>query len=76
MHKPAHSVFMNDDEISDALDVMEQDASLKTVPDLVKDEVSAHTVSFKQKHATYLKEHPKVNPEHYLANLHAMIKIR
>lgn len=68
---------MDELEIDQALDQMEQDSLLLTEPGHMIN--SAHTdqiVSFHEKHATYLKTHPKVNPADYLSNLRTMIKIR
>lgn len=35
-----------------------------------------HLVSFVEKHMTYLNTHPSVDPDHYLANLRLMTRIR
>ena len=35
-----------------------------------------HLIPFVEKHLAYLKNHPKLNPEQYLANLRLMTKIR
>ena len=76
-HKPAKVVFMDEDEIKLALGQMESDPALKTDPVIVQDTPTPNQlVSFGEKHASYLKEHPKVNPKHYLSNLRAMVKIR
>jgi hypothetical protein len=75
--KPDKFVFMDEQEIAEALSTMEQDSLLKTGPVLIKDADNCmRLVSFHEKHAGYLRAHPKVNPAHYLANLHAMVKIR
>jgi|GEM_PF-1135075 len=71
---PYKQVFMNEGEISEVLNLMEQNASLKT--SLKGTAHAIHHMSFHEIHMTYLKEHPKVNPEHYLSNLRTMIKIR
>jgi hypothetical protein len=69
--------FLDAASIDEILKSMEEDPQLKTVPVLVKDETnSVQLVSFREKHSTYLREHPKVNPENYLSNLRTMIKIR
>jgi hypothetical protein len=63
--------------IAAALSSMEHDTLLRTAPVVVHDELgSINVVTFKEKHLSYLKEHPKVNPQIYLANLRTMIKIR
>ena len=72
-------VFINEEEIKQALLKMEQDANLSSKPSLMNDtdaSSSIREVSFMERHMTYLREHPKVNPEHYLSNLRTMIKIR
>ena len=79
MHQPNATkvVFMDSDAIHDAIDSMEQDASLDTKSRPAKGVlISTDLPSFRDTHLLYLKEHPKVNPEHYLSNLKAMIKIR
>lgn len=70
-------IFMDEQTIWEILTEMEQNVLLNTDPVLLRDtEHSMNSTSFCEKHATYLKEHPKVNPKDYLANLHTMIKIR
>jgi hypothetical protein len=77
MHKPERVVFMDETMIEQALADMERDCLLRTGPVATKDaENAVRMVSFREKHLSYLKQHPKVNPQHYLANLHTMIKIR
>lgn len=68
---------MSSDEITEALKNMEEDERLNTSPSYVNDGPAAvRMVSFSEKHLTHLQQHPKTNPEHYLSNLRAMIKIR
>jgi hypothetical protein len=75
--KPDKQVFMNETEIDEALCFMEEDNSLKTPPCYVQETISStKLMSFREKHLAYLKSHPKINPENYLANLRTMIKIR
>jgi len=70
-------VFMDSRAIDEALDSMEQDVSLDTKSRPAKGvSLPASLPSFRETHLLYLREHPKVNPEHYLSNLKAMIKIR
>lgn len=79
MHQPNATkvVFMDFDTIHEILDSMEQDASLDTKARPIKGLVTtADSLTFREIHLLYLKEHPKVNPQHYLSNLKAMIKIR
>lgn len=35
-----------------------------------------HKISFVKKHMAYIKSHPSTNPEHYLANLRLMTRVR
>lgn len=35
-----------------------------------------HLIPFVEKHVAYLKNHPKLDPEQYIANLRLMTKIR
>lgn len=79
MHQPNATkvVFMDSKSIDEILDSMEQDESLDTKSRPTKSIVTAEdTLSFRETHLLYLKEHPKVNPQFYLSNLKAMIKIR
>jgi hypothetical protein len=69
-------VFMNDESIAQALFDMEQDTLLDTKPGAVTENHIVHLVSFHEKHAHYLKNHPHINPSHYLSNLRIMVKIR
>lgn len=69
--------FLDEIEIKEILRSMQRDKSMNTEPLYVKSEDSPDkTISFYKRHTDYLKGHPKVNPEHYLANLRTMIKIR
>lgn len=69
--------FINEDEIKEILRTMLRDKTMNTQPLYVQAEGSqTKTISFYKRHTDYLKGHPKVNPEHYLANLRTMIKIR
>lgn len=79
MHQqgPTKTVFITDEAIRQALDEMEQDPGLDTKSRPAKGvSLASDLPSFRETHLLYLKEHPKVNPEHYLSNLKAMIKIR
>jgi hypothetical protein len=61
---PYKHVFLNEAEIEAALKQIEKDELFKTKP------------KFYKIHLNYLKEHPKVNPEHYLSNLRTVLRIR
>jgi hypothetical protein len=68
---------MTEQEIQLALDEMEQDMLLDTSPILTRSaEDSIIRISFHDRHTAYLKTHPKVNPQDYLANVKTMIRIR
>lgn len=70
-------IFIDEIEIDQILHAMEADSTMNTKPLYVKSELSPDkTISFYKRHTDYLRGHPKVNPEHYLANLRTMIKIR
>lgn len=77
MHKPTKQAYMEEAAIQAALLEMISDSGLKTDLNGFSNpsRASAET-SFYEKHMSYLKSHPKVNPAHYLANLRTMIKIR
>lgn len=76
--KTAVPPFMSEEEVRSALSVMLSDVSLRTDPGYTEDEVlyPDHQAPFIEKHISYLKGHPKVNPKDYLSNLRIMIKIR
>jgi hypothetical protein len=77
MSKADKAVHIDEEQILQALFNMEQDEHLKTDPEYSSNPLYFdQLIPFAQKHAEYLKNHPKVNPEHYLANLRTMIKIR
>lgn len=66
-------MFIDEDEIRRVLIDMETNLGLKTEAGVNLDD---SPVSFQEKHMAYLRTHPKLNPEHYLANLRTMLKIR
>lgn len=68
---------MDSETIHEILDSMEQDPSLDTKARPIKGlTTTADSLTFREIHLLYLQTHPKVNPQHYLSNLKAMIKIR
>lgn len=73
VQKSAKPVFIDEDEIRQVLIDMETNLGLKTEAGVNLDD---SPVSFQEKHLAYLRTHPKLNPEHYLANLRTMLKIR
>jgi hypothetical protein len=68
-------VFMSAEEIEEALNIMVQDASFST-RGIYKNTPSSLPLTFKEKHLGYLKNHPKVNPAHYLSNLRIALRVR
>jgi hypothetical protein len=67
----------SEDEVRSELELMEDNPELYTPVSLIQDnELSVYMISFQEKHIRYLREHPKINPVPYLANLKTMIKIR
>lgn len=70
--------FMTEAEVHDALAAMLSDQSLLTEPGYIedRDHYPDHQGPFIEKHMSYLKNHPKVNPKDYLSNLRIMIKVR
>lgn len=70
--------FMEESQVREALFMMLSDNSLKTEAGYTADEemYPNHQAPFVEKHMSYLKNHPKVNPKDYLSNLKIMIKIR
>jgi hypothetical protein len=79
MHMPKADkpLVMEEAEIHNALAQMEQDHTLATKQFYTKNSLyPVRGLSFFDKHATYLKDHPKVNAQAYLSNLRTMIKIR
>ena len=79
MHQPNATkvVFMDFESVHEILDGMENDTSLDTKPRPIKGLVAdPDSLTFREIHLLYLQTHPKVNPQHYLSNLKAMIKIR
>jgi hypothetical protein len=68
---------VTEQEIRDELAQMEDNPSLDTRLKLSKEEeFSLKALTFQEKHVVYLKQHPKINPNSYLANLKTMLKIR
>ncbi len=75
----AHTyIKMTEDEISTVLKKLEDDPAFVTNPayrantSLFPD----NSISFVDAHLTYLKLHPKLDPNHYLANLRLMTRKR
>jgi hypothetical protein len=70
--------FIEKTDVEKLLHDMDKDPNLQTKPGYIKESpVSKEVlVSFTDRHLFYLDKHPHLNPEHYLANLRIMIKIR
>jgi hypothetical protein len=64
---------VTEQEIRDELDNPSLDTRLKLSKE---EEFSLKALTFQEKHVVYLKQHPKINPNSYLANLKTMLKIR
>lgn len=70
--------IMSEQDVMTALQVMEDDPGMVT-ESAYKANIEQwpdHRISFSDSHILYLKNHPALNPEHYLANLKLMIKKR
>jgi hypothetical protein len=77
LSRPFKPGDVSEDEMRQELTLMENNPELDTPVSLVKDDdLSVYLISFQEKHMKYLREHPKINPAPYLANLKTMIKIR
>jgi hypothetical protein len=69
---------MTEEEVLQKLEALHQDPKYITKPayganvELWPD----HSVPFVDSHLRYLKAHPKLLPEHYLANLRLMLRKR
>ena len=73
-YKPAG---ISEIEIREELTKMELNPELNTKASLVKESQSSlRLMTFEEKHLSYLRQHPKVSPLPYLANLKTMIKVR
>lgn len=71
------AAFLSEETVKKMLKDMEADKSLNTSSTLVKDkEGFVWSVSFYERHLTYLQGHPKVDPKKYLTNLKTMAKTR
>ena len=65
-------------KIEEALKKMATDIGYSTI-DTYSANADAHPdhlVSFVDKHMAYLQSHPSVDPDHYLANLRLMTRVR
>jgi hypothetical protein len=76
--KSIPSNYMEEDEVIEALNIMEEDGSFMTESSYSANATlyPDNKISFKNKQLAYLKSHPQVNPEQFLANLRLMTKIR
>ncbi len=70
------TTLMTEEEIMEALRIMETDPNCKTEPAYRAntDLWPENSIPFSNNHLQYLKSHPNLNPRHYLANLRLMIK--
>lgn len=77
MSRSSKVVFMDEAGIVERLQALEDDETMLTESSyMLIPMAESHLVSFQDKHLMYLRGHPQVNPEHYLANLRTMLKIR
>lgn len=76
--KPIIEGYLNPEQVQRLLQDMELDSTYKTEPSYSANAVlhPDHSVSFNEKHMTYLKNHPLLDPEHYLSNLRLTTRIR
>lgn len=75
--KPSKPVFMDEQTIIENLLNLEKDGRFDTSPILARHSSgTSYYISFLDKHTTYLKTHPKVDPANYLANLKTMLRVR
>jgi hypothetical protein len=78
-HAPTFDVveFLDDATLHQMMIDMEENELLNTKPSYVNDGPDgARLVTFYEKHSIYIKSHPKINPQNYLANVRTMIRIR
>jgi len=76
MVKERRAEYMQDDEILAALKDMVLDPSMITRPGFRANTQlwPDNKIPFTEAHLTYLKNHPDLNPQHYLSNLRLMIR--
>lgn len=76
MAKIRHDFNMTEEEIITALKGMVLDPNMITRPSFRANSAlwPDHKIPFIDAHLQYLKNHPNLNPEHYLANLRLMIR--
>lgn len=69
---------MEPEEVTAALTAMKNDPKYITRPAYRGNgEVwPDHKISFVENHTAYLRAHPNIKPEHYIANLRLMLKKR
>ncbi len=70
--------YIKEEEVTSELKAMMSDGSYHITPGYSIDTETYpdHIVPFIEAHLNYLKSHHQVDPEHYLANLRLMLKIR
>lgn len=74
---PYKHVFMDEAAIQAELALMEQNVLINTKPGYGRYASSSVGLeTFRNRHTTYLKAHPKINPEHYLSNLRTVLRVR
>jgi hypothetical protein len=69
--------FLDETAVNQLLLEMEEDELLNTKSSYVNDGPDGtRLVTFYEKHSTWIKMHPKISPQNYLANIRTMIRIR
>ncbi len=76
--RPVPEGYLGIEEVQQLLSDMEHDSSYKTEPSYSANIIlhPDHKITFREKHMAYLKNHPQLNPEHYLSNLRLTTRIR
>ena len=76
MAKNKYADYIQEDEIVAALKAMVSDPEMITRPSFKANSMlwPDNKMPFVDAHLMYLKNHPALNPEHYLSNLRLMIR--
>ncbi len=77
-NKKGAPFIINEEKVREILGSMERDKNYTTEISYSANAVlyPDHAMSFTDKHLAYLKSHPSLNPEHYIANLKLKTKNR
>jgi hypothetical protein len=76
MAKDKHLDYMQEEEIIAALKDMVLDPGMITKPSFRANTIlwPDNKIPFTEAHLAYLKNHPDIDPKHYLSNLRLMIR--